>query len=188
MAEADSAVVTSLLRRWRGGDQSALDELLPQVYGELRRLAGREFARESAGHTLQPTALINEALLRLVNADVSWQDRCHFQAMMTTTMRRVLVDHARARQREKRGGDQQFVTLVTQAAVAPDQAIDVLVLHEALESLAEQDARKAQLLELYYFGGLSYAELAESLAISEATVHRELRFSRAWLRNHLEAG
>lgn len=179
-----SPEITQLLSRWQGGEAEALNELLPLVYDELSRIARREFHGQPPGHTLQPTALINEALLRLVDSEISWRDRCHFLAVMTTTIRWVLVDHARARQRDKRGGEAVRVTLSENIAGA-DPAVDLLDLDEAMTALKAHDDRKARIVELHYFGGLKYDEMAVALGLSEATVHRELRFSRAWLKDRL---
>lgn len=176
--------ITQLLSRWQGGEADALNELLPLVYDELARIARREFHGQPPGHTLQPTALINEALLRLVDNEISWRDRCHFLAVMTTTIRWVLVDHARGRQRDKRGGDAIRVTLSDDAPGA-ERAVDLLDLDEAMLALKVHDDRKARIVELHYFGGLKYDEMAAVLGLSEATVHRELRFSRAWLKDRL---
>lgn len=176
--------ITQLLSRWQGGEAEALNELMPLVYGELSRIARREFHGQPPGHTLQPTALINEALLRLVDSEISWRDRCHFLAVMTTTIRWVLVDHARAGQRDKRGGEAVRVTLSENIAGA-EPAVDLLDLDEAMMALKAHDERKARIVELHYFGGLKYDEMAVALGLSEATVHRELRFSRAWLKDRL---
>ncbi|MEZ5459956.1 MAG: sigma-70 family RNA polymerase sigma factor [Steroidobacteraceae bacterium] len=181
---ASSPGITQLLSRWRDGDAAALDQLLPLVYADLARIARREFRGRAPGHTLQPTALLNEALLRLVGNQIDWQDRGHFLAVMTNTIRRVLVDHARARQSDKRGGDSVRVTLSDDM---PDvgRAVDLLDLDEAMTALQAHDDRKARIIELHYFGGLKYDEMAACLGLSEATVHRELRFSRAWLKDRL---
>lgn len=179
-----SPEITQMLSRWQGGEAEALNELLPLVYDELSRIARREFHGQPPGHTLQPTALINEALLRLVDSEISWRDRCHFLAVMTTTIRWVLVDHARARQRDKRGGEAVRVTLSEDIAGA-EPAVDLLDLDEAMTALKAHDDRKARIVELHYFGGLKYDEMAVALDLSEATVHRELRFSRAWLKDRL---
>jgi len=182
--------ITQLLSRWQGGDADALNELLPLVYDELARIARREFHGQPPGHTLQPTALINEALLRLVDNQISWQDRAHFLAVMTTTIRWVLVDHARSRRRDKRGGDVVRVTLSDEAPGAgqtpgAEPTVDLLDLDDAMTALKAHDDRKARIVELHYFGGLKYDEMAAVLGLSEATVHRELRFSRAWLKDRL---
>ena len=178
-----SGNVSQLLLAWRGGDRGALDRLIPLVHAELRRMAEQCMRGERAGHTLQPTALVNEAYLRLIGSSVAWQDRAHFFAVAATTMRRVLVDHARARGRLKRAA--RPVSLEDSILVAPDRADDLLVVDDALERLAVRDARAAQVVELHYFGGLTYEETAEALAVSAATVDRDLRFARAWLHREL---
>ena len=178
------ASVTVLLHRWRAGDPDAADALLPLVYDELHRIAGRAFAGEGHGHTLQPTALLHEAFLRLGDASIEWQDRCHFLALMTTVMRRVLVDHARARRREKRGGDRQRVTLSPLVGEA-GPAADILELESALERLDATDSRKAKLVAMHYLGGLTRNEMVTAMDVSRATVNRDLRFARAWLKSEL---
>jgi RNA polymerase sigma factor (TIGR02999 family) len=186
--EASPALeVTVLLARWRDGDQAALDELVPVVYGELRVLAARYLRSERGGHTLQPTSLVNEAFVRLLGpARVRPQDRTHFFALAARTMRRVLVDHARRRQAEKRPAPEDRLTLVTAVAgstAAPE--IDLLALHEALERLAAIHPRQARLVELRYFGGLSNREAAEALEVSLATVERDWQVARLWLADRL---
>jgi len=162
-------------------------KLLPLVYDELRRLAHRRLAHERPGHMLQTTALVHEAYMRLVGSDVSWEGRRHFFAIASRTMRRVLVDQARARQRSKRGGGVVAVTLRDDLHVDPEseKGLDVLAIDEALERLASFDERKARVIELHYFGGLSYEDVAKVLEISPATVHRELRTARSWLYSQL---
>jgi RNA polymerase sigma factor (TIGR02999 family) len=176
---------TVLLRAWRGGDRDALDRLLPVVYGELSSLARRALQAERADHTLQTRALVHEAYIRLVDADISFQDRAHFMAVAARTMRRVLVDHARARRRDKRGGGAVRVDLDRVEVPAPDSPLDILDLHDALERLAAFDPRKSAIVELHFFGGLSYEETAEAVGVSAATVDRELRMAKAWLRVEL---
>jgi RNA polymerase sigma-70 factor (ECF subfamily) len=181
----ESDTVVRLLEDWRAGDEHAYARLVPLVYAELRRLARGQLGREQAGHSLQPTALVHEAYLRLVSANVDWQNRTHFLSMAARVMRRVLIEHARARRADKRGGEALHVTL-TEAIPAPDsKPIDVLALDEALERLKEFDARQAQVVELSYFGGLTYPEIGELVGISEASVDRDLRHARAWLRREL---
>ncbi|MFK7913131.1 MAG: ECF-type sigma factor [Pseudomonadales bacterium] len=180
----DNDHITGLLHAWRGGDNNAFNDLAEAVYDDVVRIARRLFARESEGHTLEATAVANEALLRVAAADITWQDRTHFLAVVASTVRRVLVDHARQRQRDKRGGAAVAVTFATEHGAESDNA-DLIDLHEGLLNLAKIEARKARILELHYFGGLNYAEIAEVESLSEATVHRELRFSRAWLKSHL---
>lgn len=175
--------VSRLLLRWREGDAAALERLLPLVYDELHAIARRHMRGERPDHTLQTTGLIHEAYLRLCGADVTWKGRVHFLAVAAQTMRRVLVDHARARGRAKRGGGDAAVTLDDVAAPArPD---DVLALDEALARLSALDERKARVVELHYFGGLTYDETAAAVGISAATVDRELRLAKAWLHREL---
>lgn len=176
--------VTDLLLEWRRGDRGALDQLMPIVYAELRRLAGGYFKSERPDHTLEPTALVHEAYARLVNMDVPWQDRVHFFAVAARTMRRLLVDHARARRRTKRGGDVVRVSLGEGAGVAAREP-EILDLDEALKQLAAVDERKHQLVELRYFAGLTNLECAEVAGVSIATVKRELQTARAWLSARL---
>ncbi len=179
--------VTQLLMEWRGGRQSALEELMPLVHTELHRIARGYMRRENAGHTLQPTAVVNEAFLKLVDAKVDWRDRVHFKAVAAQTMRRLLVDHARAKQREKRGGAVTMLTLNDELHGPAESAVDVADLDLALRKLAEIDERKSRVIELHYFGGLTYDELAEALEISAATIDRELRLAKAWLHRELDA-
>jgi RNA polymerase sigma factor (TIGR02999 family) len=186
--------VTALLRAWGRGEQAALDELLPLVYGELRRQAARCLRTQPEGHTLQATALVHEAYLRLVDRDsagTDWKDRSHFYAVAARAMRSVLVDHARARRAAKRGGGAPALTLGAAESVADhssDSGVDVEALDEALTRLAALDSRQARVVELRYFGGLSIEEAAEALGISHATVEREWKTARLWLRRELEAG
>lgn len=183
----DSGRVIELLREWRQGDDQAGDRLIPFVYAELRRLARGQLRREQAGHSLQPTALVHEAYLRLVKADIDWQDRTHFLSVAARVMRRVLVEHARSKQARKRGGHEEHVTLTGPIAAPDADPIDVLVLDEAMARLQLFDARQAQIVELCYFGGLTVPEVAQTLGISEATVARDLRHARAWLRRELSS-
>jgi RNA polymerase sigma-70 factor, ECF subfamily len=175
--------VTRLLLDWREGREDAFDELLPLVYGELRRLASQVLRGEADGHTLRTTALVHEAYVRLVGASVEWEGSKHFMRVAARAMRRVLVDHARKRRSQKRGGGAVPVGLDTLEGVLPADAPpeDVLVLDEALERLIALEERKGRVVELHYFGGLSYEEIAEALEISAATVHRDLRMARAWM-------
>ena len=177
---------TQLLHAWRAGDSTALDRLMPILYGELSRQAHLALARERDDHTLETRALVHEAYLRLIDANVEWQDRAHFLALAARTMRRILVDHAKARVAEKRGGGAMCVSLEW-AGDVPAPGVDVLAVHEALERLAKQDARKAELIELHYFAGLNQEELAVTTHVSLRTVERELRTARAWLRRDLGA-
>jgi RNA polymerase sigma-70 factor (ECF subfamily) len=174
--------VTQLLGDWSRGDEGALEKLLPLVQPELHRLAHRYMSRERAGHTLQTTAILNEAYLRLVeNTQPPWQNRTHFVAATAQLMRRIMVDHARERQSLKRGGGALRVTLDEAAWVTETRSAELLALDEALESLAAQDPRKNQIVELRYFGGLTVAETAEFLKLSPRTVEREWTMAKAWL-------
>jgi RNA polymerase sigma factor (TIGR02999 family) len=175
-----------LLGAWRSGDEGALEALTPLVYSELRRLAGHYMRSERAGHTLQATAVVNEAFMRMVDMDVPWQDRAHFFAIAARSMRRILVDHAKAHRREKRGGKNTDLTLDEALVVSAEPDPDLVNLDEALQRLEALDERKAQVVELHYFGGLTYDEIAEAMEISAATVHRDLRMAKAWLQNELE--
>jgi len=173
--------VTKLLQELRGGNQQAADSLVPQVYDSLRRLAGRLMQGERSDHTLQATAVVNECYMELVDMPIDWKDRSHFFAIAARQMRRVLVDYARAHRSQKRGGDQHKQTLDEAMAIEPQIDIDIIELDDCLTVLAEFDSRKAQVIELHYFGGLTYEEMAAALEISEATVDRELRMAKAWL-------
>ena len=184
---SERTAITRLLLEWRGGSERALDQLVPLVYDELRRLAARRMRGERADHTWSATDLVHEAYARLVDADIQWQDRVHFFAVASRLMRRILVDHARASARQKRGGGALRVTLddSLQAAAGSGDSEALLALDAALERLAEFDRRKAEAVELHYFGGLSYEETAEALGVSPATVDRELRMAKAWLGREL---
>lgn len=177
--------VSQVLLAWRAGDAVDLERLLPLVYGELRALAQRQMQGERVGHTLQPTALVHEAFLRLSGSDVQWQDRVHFFAVVAGTMRRVLVDHAKARRRDKRGGGAPHVPLDEAMQVVDGAMTDVIELDDALARLAALEPRKARVIDLHYFGGLNYEEIASTLDVSAATVDRDLRFAKAWLRTEL---
>ena len=178
--------ITELLAEWREGNQSALDELYPLVYDELHRLARRYMSRERKGHTLQTTALINEAYVRMVDQkNVNWANRSHFFAISAQIMRRILIDHARRHAYAKRGGGAQQVSLEEVAALVPEQGRELMRLDEALKSLAEQDPRRSQVVELRYFGGLNNEEIAGVLQVSENTVTRDWNMARAWLYQQL---
>lgn len=183
-----AADVTGLLLAWGGGDQAAGELLLPAIYDELHRQAARAMRREADSHSLQATALVHEAYLRLIDQRrVEWRSRAHFLAIASQAMRRILVDHARGRLAAKRGNGARHLTLDS-AHSPPDQndgEIDVLALHDALERLAALDAEQARLVELRYFGGLNIEETAEALGVSPATVKREWASARAWLRREL---
>ena len=179
---SDKPQITMLLNSWQDGDEAALDQLTVSVYDELRRLARSAFRSERAGHTLQPTALVNEAFMKLVDADVSWQNRAHFYALSARMMRRILVNHAEARNAKKRGGPQVALTLDEGmvSAQPADERFDAL--DEAVTALAVFDARKADLVELQIFGGLTFEEMAEVTGLSSSTLDRELRAAKAWLK------
>ncbi len=181
---------SSLLKAWSAGDESALEKLMPLVYDELHRLAHRYMTRERAGHnTLQTTALVNEAYLRLVDADrVRWQDRAHFFAIAAKLMRRILVDFARTRGYQKRGGNVRKVTLDEALVVSPAQDGELVRLDDALNALAEFDQRKARVVELRYFGGLSVEETAEVLKVAPITVMRDWNMAKLWLLSELQRG
>ena len=178
--------VTQLLEQWSHGDDAALAELTPLVYKELRRLAHRHMGGERRDHTLQTTALVNEAYLRLAGqTNPSWQDRAHFFAVAARAMRQILVNYAKSQGSQKRGGGAIKVELGEAALVSQEQSKEIVDLHEALERLATLDARKAQVVELKYFGGLNYDEMAEVLKISRVTARRDWRFAKAWLYKEL---
>ena len=178
--------VTGLLTDWRNGNQAALDELIPLVYAELQRLARAYLRRERPGHTLQTSALINEAFLRLVDQKISWQNRAHFYGVSAQLMRRILVDHARAQQVAKRGGgEQQRVSLADAAEMPAARPTDLIALDDALTALAALDPQQCRVVELRYFGGLTIDETAEALGLSTATVEREWASARVWLRRQL---
>jgi RNA polymerase sigma factor (TIGR02999 family) len=180
-------VVTQLLRAWGNGDGGALEQLTPLVEAELRRLARGYMARERRGHTLQTTALVNEAFLRLTDAQrIRWQDRAHFLGISARLMRRVLVDHARSRGYRKRGGGAERVTLDGGLVTSRELALDVVALDLALEALAAVDVRKSRIIELRFFGGLSVEETAEVLHVSPDTVKRDWRLAKLWLLRELE--
>lgn len=183
MADHD---ITGLLHDWRAGDDRAIEELTPLVYGQLRTLAANAFRGEKAGHTLQPTALVNEAMQRLIGADVDWQDRKHFYALAARMMRRILVNHANAKKAARRGGGALRITIQdAHASTEGDTEADVLALDDALCDLATFDERKAHAVELHYFTGLTYREMAEVMDIAESTVHQDLRTAKAWLHQRM---
>jgi len=183
----DPGAVTGLLRRWREGDREAMDRLVPLVYDELRRVARAYLSGESPGHTLQTTALVHEAYVRLVKAEIPFQDRVHFFAVAAGSMRRILVDHARARKSVKRGGDAPRVPLETalQHPAAPETGL--VEIDEALKRLEQENERKGRVVELHFFGGLEYEEIAELLGISPSTVRWDMRIAKAWLRRELKS-
>jgi RNA polymerase sigma factor (TIGR02999 family) len=182
----NSAEITKWLQAWSQGDQTALERLVPHIYDELHRLARAYVNRELPGHPLQPTALVNEAYLRLMNwKEARWENRAHFYGVTAQLMRRILVDFARERQYAKRGGGARLVPLDEAAALPLPRDADFVALDDALQSLAEMDARKGRIVELKFFGGLSTEEIAEMLNTSERTVLREWSLARAWLHREL---
>ena len=178
--------ITALLQQLSEGNRNVEAELIPQIYGELRQLAARYMRHERRNHTLQPTALVHEAYERLIQQpQIPWQNRAHFFATASQLMRHILVDHARKRQAAKRGGIQQQVTLDEAILPVTDHSVDVLALHEALERLARFDARQSRIVELHFFGGLTFEEIAEVLNMSERTVKGDWSMARAWLKGEL---
>ena len=178
--------VTQLLVAWRNGDEQARDELMPLVYQELHRLAHQYMSRERPGHTLQTSALVNEAFLRLADQrDIQWQNRAHFIGIAGQMMRRILVDYARNRGYAKRGGGALQVSLDEELIVSDDRSADIVALDDALQSLARLDERKSRLVELRFFGGLSIEETAEVLGVSPGTVMRDWTLAKAWLRREM---
>jgi RNA polymerase sigma-70 factor, ECF subfamily len=189
MRSASTAVVTQLLRAWSAGNPDAQEQLLPLVYDELRRRAAGQLRRDRKGHTLQPTALVHEAYVRLLGQQrVDWQSRTHFFALASQMMRRVLVDHARARAAAKRPGQAVRVTLDGELASVDPRGCDLLMLDQALSELARLDQRQGNIVELCYFGGLTEDEVAGAMSISRSTVARELRSAKAWLYRRMTSG
>lgn len=183
MSPSNSPDVTRLLVAWSHGDQAAQEALIPLIYEELRRLARHYMRNESPGHTLQTTALVNEAYLKLVNhKEANWQSRAHFFAVSAQSMRHILVDLARSRGRLRRGGDSPKLSLDEALVFTPDRASELVALDDALTALAQLDERKSRIIEMRFFGGLSIEETAEVLKLSHATVEREWKRARAWLQ------
>jgi RNA polymerase sigma factor (TIGR02999 family) len=182
---SERQLVTRLLKEWSGGNKAALDELMPLVYQQLRKLASICLNAERPDHTLRATALVHEAYLRLVDADVAWQDRVHFFAVCARLLRRILVDHARIHHRQKRGGGAETISLDDAVIIGPQTAAEIVALDEALQRLAAHDRRKSEIVELLCFGGLTYDEAAAALKISPATIDREMRMAKAWLHREL---
>ncbi len=186
MATRSPHGITQLLERWREGDEEALNQLMPLVYDELHRLAGAYLRRERREHTLQPTALVNEAYLKLVRQrNIHWQNRAQFFGVAAQLMRRILVDHARASYATKRGGDRINVSLKNIEAFGNQPEADVLALHEVLKRLAEIDSDQSRIVELRFFGGLTIEETAEVMHVSHSTVEREWKIAKAWLKREL---
>jgi len=180
----DSQLVTLLLHQWKNGNEEALDQLMPLVYDELRRLAGRCLSAERPEHTLRATELVHETYMRLVGAEIDWQDRAHFYAVAARVIRRILVDHANSRNCWKRGGHVERVPLDESVVIGAEAPEIIVSLDEALRRLAVVDSRKSDIVQCLYFGGMTLQETAAALNISAATVDRELRMAKAWL--HLE--
>ncbi|MBA3650198.1 MAG: sigma-70 family RNA polymerase sigma factor [Chthoniobacterales bacterium] len=186
MPPASPQEITQLLTDWRQGNEGALDQLTPLVYEDLRRLAHHFMAGQRPDHTLQTTALVNEAYLRLADqTDPKWQDRAHFFAVAARAMRQILVNYAHSARAQKRGGGAQKVELEEAALVSPAQSQEIVELHEALDRLGAFDSRKTEVVELKYFGGLNYDEIAEVLKVSAITVRRDWEFAKAWLYSEL---
>jgi RNA polymerase sigma-70 factor (ECF subfamily) len=186
MADSSALDVTGLLRAWTGGDSSAQEKLAPILWKELRQNARANMRQERAGHTLQATALVNEAFIRLVDLRrIEWRDRWHFFALASQMMRRILVDHARSRRYRKRGGGEKGFSLNDSAIAMADRASELIALDDALEALEKHDARKARVIEMRFFGGLSVEETAEALNASSQTVLRDWSIAKAWLRREM---
>lgn len=177
--------VTQLLKSWREGQKGALEQLMPMVHDTLHGIAERYMRKESSDHTLQATALVNEAFIKLCDAEVVWNDRAHFKAIAANSMRRILLDYARARRSEKRGGDNVQVTLSEADLKQDGPPADLLDLEASLQRLAEMDERKAKITALSFFGGMTQSEIAQAMSVSVNTVDRDLRFAKAWLAKDL---
>jgi len=187
-AQASSSQgITRLLHQSQGGNRAAFDELIPLVYEDLYRMASRRLANERQGHTLRTTEIVHESYLRLVGSDVDWNDRSHFYAIAAQVMRRILIDYAKSRRREKRGGEYERVQIDTGFDFDAPARNDLLEVNQALERLAQRDKRKAGIVELIVFGGLTYDEAARAVGISAATLHRELKLAKAFLQRELTA-
>jgi len=182
----DTHRVTNLLIELSDGKREVVDEILPLIYGELKRIAANYLRRERSDHTLQPTALVNEAYIKMIDiTQVSWQNKAHFIGVAANQMRRILVDHARERNAQKRGGELQIVTLNEEIDKGDEQSADLIALDEALDELAKMDTVKARIVELRYFGGLTMDEVAEVLGVSTITVKRHWKMAKAWLYGRL---
>jgi RNA polymerase sigma factor (TIGR02999 family) len=185
MMEPDRSSITLLLNASRGGNKDAFDALIPVVYDQLYRLASRRLSSERKGHTLRTTEIVHEAYLRLVDSDVAWNDRAHFYAISAQVMRRILIDHAKSRNREKRGGEFEKVPLDSAFELGAPSSSNLLEVNQALERLSARDPRKGTIIELLVFGGLTYDEAAQAVGISAATLHRELKLAKAFLQREL---
>ena len=187
MSQSQLPEITRILKSWSGGNREAVDDLMPLVYDELHKVAAQYLRRQRPDHTLQPTALVNEAYLKLIDiSDVDWQDRAHFFAFASQTMRHILVDYARAQLREKRGGAAQRLSLDEAISYSKDTEVDLLSLDEALRELEAIDEKQSKIVELRFFGGLTVEETAVVLKISPATVKREWRIAKAWLHRKIK--
>lgn len=190
MSDTSQAVthnVTQILQSWnRADDQESQNQLTPILYDTMRRLARKYIVQENSGYTLQATELVHEAYVRLIDSEIDWQNRQHFYAVAAKVMRRILVDRAREKKAQKRGQDYQRVTFIESDMPGIKQDENILELDEVISQLEQQDERKALIIQLYYFAGLTYQEIALCLELSEATIDRELRFSKAWLASHME--
>lgn len=188
LSMADPEEITQLLNRWSAGDHQARDVVAPLIYDELKQIARGVFRNEHERHTLQPTALVHEAYEKLVGVDLEWENRSHFFALAARMMRRLLVNHAIRRASQKRGGGALRMTLQDEVHAAPDVEEDILALDDALTQLATMDERKANIIELHFFGGLTQPQIGEVLSVSESTVRREFKLARIWLRKLLSDG
>jgi RNA polymerase sigma factor (TIGR02999 family) len=184
-SEDRDQAVSAMLAQWRNGDEQVLQSLTPLIYENLRQIARRYMLSEHGGHTLSATALVHEAYIRLIGADIPWQDKAHFLAVAAREMRRVLVDHARTNNRQKRGGDWRRVTLQDFDQASDQSTFDIIAIEAALEKLNTFDERKARVVDLMVFGGLTATEAAEVIGVSEVTVRREWRMAKAWLGHEL---
>ena len=181
---ASARDLTVLLHAWREGQPDAREELVRRVYPQLRSLASRYLSSEKPGHTLNATGLVHEAFLKIVGADISWADRAHFFAISARVMRQILVDHARKKLSQKRGSGDRHVSLDDVIVFAPERSADLVVLDEGLSELATFDPSLAQIVELHFFGGLTYEEIAEYVGVSRSTVIRDIRIAQTWLKNY----
>ena len=180
--------ISLILKDWSGGNRASADILLTLVYDELRRIAGKYLRKERSGHTLQPTALVHEAYMKLIDiSDINWQDRAHFFAVSANVMRHILVDHARAKLAEKRGGESERIALEDAVSLSNEPNLDLLAVDEALSELAEFDEQQSKIVELRFFGGLTIEETAHVIGVSPATVKREWAMAKAWLHRKLKS-
>ncbi|HEY3839189.1 MAG TPA: ECF-type sigma factor [Bryobacteraceae bacterium] len=176
------------LQAWQAGDTASMEQVFPLVYDELRRLAARHLRSERSEHTLAPTALVHEAYLRLAAGDKHWEDQKHFFAVAAIVMRRILVDHAKERHRQKRGGNAAKLSLEEAVAISDTPDPRILLIDEALDKLARIDERKAKIIEMLFFGGLTFDEVSDTLGLSHSTLHREVRFAKSWISREISSG